>query len=182
MYRVLQVDVLAEGRAWYVDPQTVRVVVSAPRPTPIARHGATTDGRVTARAEAAIPLGVDLEEALAAGLVRAIGPEQGGAWTEMEARLAELTAPLVVAGWEPGRIDYDAEWQYGASVSRSLGRDGVTVCVELYDHGQVAVYVVDEGDADEDRDGTGAPVPARVTADTEEQLRDRFEHSGWLSH
>ncbi len=180
IFRNLQVDVFADDRAWYVDPRSIRVLKSARKPKPVFLQGDIPEGLVKEKLVAMIPQVKDLDEAIGAGLVHAKGPEQGGPWTVIEERLSDLVAPLVAAGWEPGGTYYDSEWRYGAIATYALRSDGTDLLVELYDHGQVTVYLEDGSRPEDDPDWDGAPTPALFTVYTEEHLKARFRRRGWL--
>jgi hypothetical protein len=86
--------------------------------------------------------------------------------------------PLLDAGWslrEPDRDETSAE--FGDSVFFDLVRDGITVNVEYYEHGQLVAYPAED---DPDTDGEPTEPYFSIEGSTPESSRQAFEAQDWL--
>jgi hypothetical protein len=89
----------------------------------------------------------DLAHATDQGLIPPRIEPEGGSWVDLYAELERRAQPMLDAGWAVVDTDQDESWEYGNSVAFDLERDGVTMELEYFEHGQLIAYPLDAGRA-----------------------------------
>ena len=164
-------NVIADGRLRSVLPDSIEVLGTAAVPV--------------TELEASDPLIgddgwrriVDLEQARREGLLSPPVERVGGSWNDLFASLHERVLPLLNAGWALTGTDRDESWEHGDSVFYDLERDGTTLNMEYYEHGQLIAYPVDE--RSQDVEDPAEPFFS-IYDSTPESSRLADEEKGWL--
>lgn len=165
----VQVLVLDEQRAWSVRAESIEVL----------------EQQVVSleQLEASDPLVGDpdwrrvttISEATEEGLLQPPVEREGGSWDDLFAELALRARPLLDAGWRLVATEQEDSWEYGDSVFYDLERNGVTVELEYYEHGQLVAYPMGE----EPEDGVTEPLLS-IPASTPTQAEEAFVALGLL--
>ena len=123
---------------------------------------------------------VDLDQAIAEGLVTPTHDRRGGSWDEFAGRLLGLAAPLLDDGWvitDEERQDGD---EFGDSVHLVLNRDENTIEIELYEDDYLVLWNVDLDKYE--REDWEPEEPLRTVDDaTPASAISAFRDVGWLA-
>lgn len=169
----VEITVAADGRSCPVVPESVEVI---------------QPGRAAAKdLEAGDPLPeapgsrviASLDEVARAGLLPETRVREGGSWDDLFDELARRAQALLDAGWRLVSTDRDVSREYGDSVFWDLEREGQTVELEYYEHGQLVAYPVSDSDDGND-DGEPTPAYFAIPDSTVDNSRAAFADQGWL--
>jgi hypothetical protein len=169
----VQVHVLGlDGGYFSVDPASVEVI----------RHGvgfvSDEDLADPLRGEPGWRRIIELDAAIAEGLVPPVQKRPDISQSEMDDRLDVAAAPLVAAGWTTSPHDFEESAQFGDCVLFEVARDGVTLLLEYYEDDCLVVWPLEpSGKADEDEP---SELICAIDDPTAERCRAEFAAHGWL--
>lgn len=167
----VQVCVEAGERSHFVDPGSIEVL----KPRLLSLEELEEGDPVTY--DAGWRRFVDLDDAIAQGLVGAVREREGGTWADMVAQLDRTVAPLLAAGWSGFHIDREESDVYGDSVTFELDRDrDEPIQIELYEYGRILVW---RAEPSADPDNPDPPLFA-IDETTHTARVEAFRRAGWL--
>jgi len=138
----VQVRLINDDGGFFVDPSSVEVIERSVVPVEELERSDPVVGEPGWRRM------TDLDAVRRDGLVHEV-VRGGGTWSDLFARLEQMIAPLLQAGWSVVDRNQDQSAEFGDSVFCTIQRGATYTQFEMYEDGELMLWPLDENSSSE---------------------------------